>query len=67
VQSDELADRIAIEMQLSGENPDDEIDKLLETLLDVQVGGNFASSKFFNKADFGEFIANDIRLGAELR
>lgn len=61
--SEEQADRMAMEMQLAGENPDEEIDKLLETLLDVQVGANLASSKFFN----GEFIANDIRLGAELR
>lgn len=60
--SEELADRVMTEMQLRGENPDEEIDKLLETLLDIQVGA-FSASKFFN----GEFIANDIRLGAELR
>jgi hypothetical protein len=34
-QSEELADRLQTEMQLSGENPDEEIDKLLETLLDI--------------------------------
>ena len=33
--SEELADRMATEMQLAGENPDEEIDKLLETLLDI--------------------------------
>lgn len=33
--SEELADRLMTEMQLSGENPDEEIDKLLETLLDI--------------------------------
>jgi hypothetical protein len=61
--SEELADRLSMEMQLAGENPDEEIDKLLETLFDIQVGTSLASSKFFN----GDFIANDIRLGAELR
>ena len=49
-----------MEMILSGEDPDDEIDKLLETF-DVQ--GNFSSKQLFK----GEFLANDIRLGAELR
>lgn len=49
-----------MEMILSGEDPDEEIDKLLETF-DVQ--GNFSSKQLFK----GEFLANDIRLGAELR
>lgn len=64
IHSEELADRLATEMQLAGEDPDEEVDKLLETLLDIQVGAGFASSKFFKN---GEYIANDIRLGAELR
>ena len=62
VHTDEVADRLAMEMSLQGEDPDAEIDKLLETF-DVQVAGNFSSKQFFN----GEFLANDIRLGAELR
>lgn len=45
-----------MEMILSGEDPDEEIDKLLETF---GVQGNFSFK--------GEFLVNDIRLGPELR
>lgn len=48
-----------IKMMQSGEYPDAEIDKLLETL---NVQGNF-NSNILN----GDFIENDIRLSENIR
>ena len=62
--SEESANRKAMAMMLSGEHPDAEIDKLLETF-GVQVSqiGLIPMQNFFN----GEIIENDMRVREELR
>ena len=62
--SEESANRKAMAMMLSGEHPDAEIDKLLETF-GVQVSqiGLIPMQNFFN----GEMIENDMRVREELR
>ena len=62
--SEDSANRKAMAMMLSGEHPDAEIDKLLETF-GVQVSqiGLIPMQNFFN----GEIIENDMRVREELR
>lgn len=50
-------------MMLSGEHPDAEIDKLLETFgIQVSQIGQISFKNIFN----GEILENDMRLGQEL-
>ena len=62
--SEESANKMAMAMMLSGEHPDAEIDKLLETF-GVQVSqiGLIPMQNFFN----GGIIENDMRVREELR
>ena len=63
-EDEEQAHRLAMEMMLSGEHPDTEIDKLLESF-GVQISqiGLIPTSNFFK----GEIPEQNERLGEEIR
>lgn len=50
-----------IRLQMEAENPDEEVDKLLETF---EMSGIMKNNQVFNH---GEFIENDIRINEVIR
>lgn len=60
--SNDAANRRAIAMMMSGQHPDEEIDKLLETFGPSNWTNGFSMKTFFQ----GEIVSNDMRHGREL-